>query len=232
MKWELEAQQWIQEKGYVFKNNELLFHALTHPSSGKNSQIKKTRFETFEFLGDRVFGLWAAHHLFLQYPQASEGILAQHVAAIICRESLAQLGKILNIESVLRYDRGILITQPHHQLTLFADTVEALIGAVFEDGGWFLAKNLISNWMQPRLLLLEASPPTDPKNILQEWSQKKGWGIPEYVLKGQEEPDHAPKFKMIVKFPQGNSYEGSGTSKKEAARHAAAEALKYMKCMP
>ena len=201
---------------YRFTERQLLVRALTHSSQSRDN------YERLEFLGDRVLGLVIAEWLIELRPEAEEGELAKTLAALVSRESLREMAKLLDLAQALRMKASEAEHRNLENNAILADCCEAVIAAVYLDGGIEAARRLIRRcW----IVLVEATPQTgDVKTRLQEWSQAKALGIPDYAEVGRTGPDHSPSFVIEVRIKGRDPARGEGTSKRLAER-AAAEAM-------
>ena len=187
--------------------------ALLHPS------LKKKRrsfdFERLEFLGDRILGLVIAEQLFVCFGQESEGDLAKRLAVLVSRDACMMIARELDFEKIYE----VLGAEEGAKGTILADAMEAVIGAVYLDGGLEAAKNLIYRLWHPKIKSTK-QPPKDHKSSLQEWSQKFKLGVPEYSVIEMSGPAHAPHFIIEVKI---NSFaaRAEGPSKRVAEQKAA-----------
>jgi ribonuclease-3 len=204
-----------QVLGYTFCNTALLEEALTHPSI--DPQNKKRPFERLEFLGDRVLGLVVGYYLYQTYPDDVEGDLALRLSSLVRRESLYLVAQDLSLHNFLAFDRKIL---PPFQMRILADGVEALLGALYLDGGEVCASEKILHWWAPLFEDLK-DPQPSYKSLLQEWSQEYLKKIPTYTLLKRTGPDHAPLFQVQVQIGPNHSAAGKGASKKAAEEEAA-----------
>jgi ribonuclease-3 len=206
--------------GYTFINQNYLIEALTHPSV--LNIRRKSDFERLEFLGDRVLGLVMADLLFKTFPKEKEGDLAKRQAALVRREACLQVARTIHLIDVLEVVAGDVT--PHS--AVLGDAVEALIGAIYLDGGITAAQTFIHKFWANQL---EESirPPKDGKTALQEWSQARSLGIPEYQFIHSSGPAHAPEF--IIRVVVGpHQAEGTGPSKRQAEQIAANNLLKMV----
>lgn len=205
--------------GHPFARPELLEQALTHPSA-ITANRHSTAYERLEFLGDRVLGLAVAEMLFLRFPDEAEGALARRHAALVRRESLARVADAIGLAAHLRLSKGEEDTGGRANPGLLADACEAVIGAIYADGGLEPARRFVQGrW---RLLMDEdISPPKDPKTALQEWAQGRALPLPTYTVQGTEGPSHAPIFRISVAVGTLAPAEGSGPSKRAAEQEAA-----------
>lgn len=210
--------------GYRFSDPQLLIDALTHPSAcaGRRSG-RKTEYERLEFLGDRVLGLVVAELLFQRFPDENEGALARRHAALVRREALARVALTLGLQQALVMSRGEEDGGGRHNRTMLADACEAVLGAVFADGGLAPAAVIIRRCWEP-LMMESVTPPKDAKTALQEWAQGKGKPLPNYRILGIEGPSHDPMFAVEVSVLGLAPVTAHGPSKR-AAEQAAATAL-------
>lgn len=203
--------------GYRFKNEALLEVALTHASAGGEADYQR-----LEFLGDRVLGLIVAECLYELFPNEPEGGLSKRHTALVRGETLAKAAKIIDIGHAM-----IISDAEDHgggrvNANILSDIMEAVIGAVYLDGGLDAARKILAPLLADDISAL-ANPPRDPKTTLQEWSQAQGLGLPEYVLVSRDGPDHAPDFTVTVTV-NGKTATAKGASKR-AAEKAAAQTL-------
>lgn len=208
----------IEKKlGYTFKNITLLRKALTHPSS--HSTRKASDFERLEFLGDRVLGLIVAGLLFERFPAEKEGDLAKRLAFLVSRDACTIVGQRLD----LAHDLTVCGQDPHLNTSILADTVEAIIGAIFLDGGLDSAHHfVVAHWQS-----IEKTPAVDSKTALQEWAQQYKLGIPTYRTLSMEGPAHAPIFVIEVQVGSWVA-QASGTNKRQAEQLAAKQILQQV----
>jgi ribonuclease-3 len=204
--------------GHSFRRPELLIEALTHGST--DSAVDNQR---LEFLGDRVLGLVIAEALLDRDPRASEGDLAPRLNALVRKETCAEVATALDLGAVLRLGRSEALSGGRRKTALLGDAMEAVIAAVYLDGGLEAARALILREWGGRLAAVEAVG-RDPKTSLQEWAQARGLPPPAYVDLARTGPDHAPVFSVEVRLADGHAAEGRAASKR-AAQQAAADAL-------
>lgn len=211
--------------GYGFKDTALLVTALTH-SSAVDRHIKSN--ERLEFLGDRVLGVVVAQILYNKFENENEGSLARRFAALTSRDALAEVAGSLGIDGFIETSPADSATSKRGKQTLLADAMEALLGALFLDGGIEAASNFIStNW--DKLLNSDINPPKDAKTALQEWTQANGLGLPEYSLVEQSGPDHAPLFTIALSIPGHGKHIGKGSSRRNGEMDAAEAFLRTLK---
>ncbi len=185
-------------------------------------------FERLEFLGDRVLGLVAADLLMARFPGEVEGDLARRHAVLVSRDSLAAIAIEMGLGAHLRLARGEEGSGGRRNPGVLADALEAVIGALYRDGGLEPARRFIAAKLSP-LIDREAEPPRDPKTALQEWAQGRGLKLPAYRTVTATGPAHQPHFRIEVSV-EGHAPEvGEGASKRAAERAAALRLLDSLK---
>lgn len=207
---------WAAEKlGYRFRNEALLAEALHHPS------LPGANYERLEFLGDRVLGLAVAEWLYTEFPNEKEGDLSRRLVSLVRKEAIAEAAKSVGLGAALTLSpaEGEAGRQNPGNLS---NAFEAVLAAIYLDGGYTPARDLILKLWRP---LLSQRPVTDAKTQLQEWLQGKGPHLPKYEELKREGPSHAPHFVVKVSLPDGRSAEGEGTNKRAAEQSAAAALL-------
>lgn len=207
--------------GYVFKDPSLLRQALSHKSYASESGSGVYN-ERLEFLGDSVLAAVVAHALFTEYPDQPEGDLSKKKSLLVSRPSLAAWGEELDLGAHLLLGVGEESTGGRTRQSLLANAVEALIGAIYLDGGYEPAAKFVRGWWATRHAGLAE---TDHKSRLQELLQKKYKSPPAYELTSSTGPDHDKVFKVRVRIADKPLGEGEGKSKKEAEQAAARDAL-------
>ena len=205
--------------GHRFKMPALLDRALTHRSAAHGHAAAWSN-ERLEFLGDRVLGLIVVETLLERFPAAREGELAPRLNALVSRETCAVIGAELGLGRFLIVDKAERATGGPNKPTLLANAAEAVIGAIYLDGGMKAAeKFVLKRWAA--MLKANEVRPRDPKSALQEWVQAQGLPTPSYRHDAREGPDHAPIFTATVHVPGRDPAIGTGSSKQEAEREAA-----------
>ncbi len=204
--------------GYGFARPDLLIEALTHPSLATGSHNQR-----LEFLGDRVLGLVVAEALIAQDPDAEEGVLAPRLNALVRKETCADVAAALDLGSALRMGRSEMLSGGRRKTALLGDAMEAVIAAVYLDGGLDAARTLILRAWGDRIAAARGLG-RDPKTALQEWAQARGLPPPVYLDLDREGPDHAPLFSVAAQLADGRTAEARAASKR-AAQQAAAEVL-------
>jgi ribonuclease-3 len=207
--------------GYRFETKELLAHALTHVSAA-NSPAGS--YQRLEFLGDRVLGLAIAEMLYRSFPTAPEGELSRRLSELVRRETCAEIALAWEIGPDLKLGGGEVQSGGRRNVTILADVCEAIIGAVFLDGGYAMALALVERAFGG-LVLAPKRPLRDPKSALQEWAQGRGLPTPAYTVVEQVGPDHSPKFKVAVTVDGMPGGLGLGASKRAAEQDAARNLL-------
>ena len=205
---------------YHFHNEDLLQLALTHSSATSGKVAELSNNERLEFLGDRVLGLSIAELLNSHFPNAPEGELARRFNRLVRKETCVEVARELNLGAFLIMGEGERESGGCEKPTILADACEAILGAVFLDGGYEPAKKIICRIWSPKLLS-STGIPTDPKSALQEWAQGRRLALPRYVEIKREGPDHAPEFTTEVQIPTLEPAQGVGNSKREAEQAAA-----------
>lgn len=208
-----------QAIGHKFKTPALLDRAMTHRSATHGHAAEWSN-ERLEFLGDRVLGLVIVETLMERFPGAREGELAPRLNALVSRETCAIIGAELGLGRYLIVDRAERASGGHNKPSLLANAAEAVIGAVYLDGGLKAAeKFILKHWAAK--LKANTEKPRDAKSALQEWVQGQGLPAPSYRHDGREGPDHAPVFTATVHVHGRDPELGVGASKQEAERSAA-----------
>jgi len=217
--------------GYVFANRRLLEQALTHRSAlgHKLGVPLSTSNERLEFLGDRVLGIVIAERLLTMFPDEAEGKLAPRFAALASAACLADVATACDLAPYIRIAPGQRADDS--ETAVLADACEALIGAMYLDGGLDVARTFVLSQWEERMRA-SAAPPKDPKTALQEWAQARGMPLPQYRLVSNEGPSHAPQFVMAVSVTDVPEAMGSGRSKRQATSAAAAALLEQLLSAP
>jgi len=211
-----------QALGHRFADPGLLDEALTHSSVASAGDRRRTN-ERLEFLGDRVLGLVVADMLFDRFPDEDEGALARRHAALVRRESLARVAESIGLVESIRLSWGEEDAGGRKNPGLLADACEAVIAALYLDGGIDVAATFIRDQWDA-MMAEDVRPPKDAKTELQEWAQARGLALPRYREVGREGPAHAPMFSIEVSLADRTPASASGPSKR-AAEQAAAEAM-------
>jgi ribonuclease-3 len=211
--------------GHRFKDPALLLTAITHRSfTRENPEDPAGQNERLEFLGDAVIGLVAAEHLHEALPDADEGHLTRCRAHFVSRANLADVGRRLGLGQYVRLGRGEMTGREEVADSILSNAVEALIGAVYLDGGLKSARNTVHRLAGDPPLEVHANG-KDAKSALQELFQGASGKRPSYEVESREGPDHAPHFEVAVHLGATLLARGAGSSKKAAEQDAAARAL-------
>lgn len=211
--------------GHRFDRPELLLEALTHPSTTGGAGQDGPNYERLEFLGDRVLGLVLADILLKRYGGEREGALARRHADLVRRETLAAVARSMRLGPHIRLSKGESAGGGRENAAILADCCEAVIAALFLDGGLEAAARFIEAQWSP--LLAEAgAPPVDAKTELQEWAQERGLPLPAYQTVSSTGPDHKPTFSVEASVEGLPAVAASGGSKRAAEQAAAAELLR------
>lgn len=214
--------------GYRFTDKALLERALTHPSVSAFRQHRGGDYERLEFLGDRVLALVVAEQLFQRFPQEAEGLLARRLAKLVAKETLASVAEELGLGRFMRVAMGEDEAQGRSNPALLADVCEAVIAALYLDGGLSAAKQFIDHAWSARIDE-DREPPSDPKTELQEWAQARGLPLPRYSEIDRRGPPHDPVFTIAAEVAGQPPRTGRGRSKRAAEQEAAAQLLAYLK---
>lgn len=209
-----------KKSGYEFKDKKLLEQAMTHSSYANEQRISKLNCnERLEFLGDAVLEIVSSEFLFSQYPEMPEGDLTKTRASMVCEPTLAYCAAALELGSFLFLGKGEETTGGRSRNSIVSDALEALIGAIYLDGGFASAKEFIHrfilNDMEHKKLFY------DSKTILQELVQSQSDLPLVYSLLKEEGPDHSKRFEVAALLGDGEIGRGSGRTKKAAEQLAA-----------
>ncbi len=206
--------------GYNFQNRRLLQQALTHSSfSGKVSE----NYERLEFLGDRVLGVAVAEMLYKTFPGEPEGSLSQRHTSLVCKETVSEVVRNMGLDKYIR----IANEDIRENENVLCDVGEAVIGAIFIDGGCQNALEYVRReWKD--LIHKNTAPPKDSKTLLQEVAHVRGLETPLYEVKSREGAEHEPVFHISVSFPGIGSVTGTGRNKKLAEQDAASQMLQKL----
>jgi ribonuclease-3 len=218
------AKDFAERIGYEFKNSTLLDQALTHISALTGARNRGASYQRLEFLGDHVLGLVISDMLFASFPRADEGELSRRLAELVRREACADVARSIGLGAVIRLGASEEHAGGRHRTAILADVCEALIGAVFLDGGYAGAAELITRLWEARMRA-PVRPLRDAKTVLQEWAQGRGLPTPCYREVERKGPDHDPEFRVMVELPHRTPAEGLGRSKRAAEQAAAAAML-------
>ena len=206
-----------QRLGYEFSNLSLLVEALTHSSIASDFRKDNQR---LEFLGDRVLGLVMAEELLEIDQTAPEGTLAPRFNALVRKETCAEVARQIELGGVLKIGRSEMLSGGRRKDALLGDGMEAVIAAVYKDGGFEVAKTIIINLWGDRIKNVKGDA-RDAKTMLQEWAQARGQNPPNYEVISRNGPDHAPQFLVKVILDSGEASEALAGSKRQAEQMAA-----------
>ena len=218
----------LEEKlGYTFRDRALLENALTHSSCANESRGKLQSNERLDFLGDSILGMVVAEHLYRNHPDLPEGELTRTRAALVCEESLVEVAKALGLGEHLKLGKGEEAGGGRNRPSIRADAVEAILAAVYLDGGIGSARKIIQKYILSREVA-GLTKPRDYKTALQELIQRESGQVLAYRLTGEEGPDHNKRFFVEVTLNGKSVGQGSGRSKKEAEQMSAKAAIELL----
>lgn len=224
-----KALKQLQERlGHRFTDPALLQRAVTHPSVSANPGYRGGDYERLEFLGDRVLGLVVAEMLFERFPEEAEGLLARRLAKLVAKKTLASVARDLGLGDVMRFAMGEDEAQGRTNPGLLSDACEAVIAALYLDGGLPVARQFIVGAWKERIEL-DREAPSDAKTELQEWAQGRGLSLPRYSEVDRQGPPHDPVFTILVEVEGEEAQSGAGRSKRAAEQSAAARLLAVVK---
>ena len=210
--------------GYGFRDSRLLDNALTH-SSYANERAGLHSNERLEFLGDSVLGFCAAKSIWRLYPEMPEGEMTRLRAELVCEASLHTVAKALGLSDFIRLGKNEECNGGRERVSILADAVEAIIAAIYLDGGLEPAEAFIEERILKDVEAGRRPVRTDYKTQLQELLQREGGAAPSYAIIGESGPDHNKTFTARAALHDGAYADGVGKSKKEAEQAAARAAL-------
>jgi ribonuclease III len=219
-----------QAIGYVFRDSALLDQALTHKSHVNEAKHKHLKHnERLEFLGDAVLTLVISEHLAMLFPESTEGDLSKLKARLVSEVSLAAASRRLDLGALLRLGRGEELTQGREKPSILANTLEAVVAAIYLDGGLEAARRFVLRIFTTELQDVQevggSAALHDYKTRLQEWCQKEYDTLPHYVIVRETGPDHQKTFEVQLTVRGDILGVGMGRTKKEAEQMAAKQAL-------
>lgn len=220
MKLSADLAAFCARLGHEFAAPDYLVRAVTHGSIATATRPDNQR---LEFLGDRVLGLVMAEALLRADPEAAEGQLAPRFNALVRKETCADMARAMDLGAVLKLGRSEMMSGGRRKEALLGDAMEAVIAAVYLDGGFAAAQQMILHHWAARIASVDDDA-RDPKTALQEWAQARKQPPPEYIETAREGPDHAPLFTIEARLASGES-ESARAPSKRAAQQAAASAL-------
>ena len=225
---EQTAVKQFQEKiGYQFKDESLLFEALSHSSYANENKKTRNSNERLEFLGDSVLSIVVSDHIFEHYKHLPEGDLTKMRASLVCEKALFEFSKKIDLGSYIFLGKGEEMTGGRTRPSIVSDAFEAVIAAIYLDGGMEIVSKYILSFL-PENITPDLSVFHDYKTALQEVIQRNPEEKIEYHLKGESGPDHNKQFTVQVLLNSNVIGEGTGRSKKTAEQLAAKEALSLM----
>lgn len=213
--------------GYKFSDRELLVQALTHGSYG-DGRRKVDNYQRLEFLGDRVLGLFTAGILYLQSDD-DEGGLARKLNALVRKETCAEVASELDLGQMVRMSKATERQGGRERVSILGDASEAVLGAIYLDGGYEAAKEFYTRFWEARMIGVLGHCLKDPKTELQERAASRKLAAPKYEIIEQTGPDHRPSFIMKVTIGDEWIGTGAGANKKDAEREAAQDLLEQWK---
>ena len=217
----LEAVAELERRiGHSFADRELLERALTHASVGDGARAVRHN-ERLEFLGDRVLNLCAAERLMALDPDAREGEMSRLLANLVNYQACARAARRAGLPEALRFSASATKVGARKSEAVLGDACEALIAALYVDGGLERARTFFLQFWAEEFASLHAPRSKDPKTELQEWAQGRGLPLPAYEVVRREGPDHAPAFTVQVAVEGFPPEEGRGRSRQEAEKQAA-----------
>jgi ribonuclease-3 len=206
--------------GHAFRDRDLLDRALTHASVGDGARAVRHN-ERLEFLGDRVLNLCAAERLMDLDPNAREGEMSRRLASLVNYHACARAAHRAGLPEAIRLSPSASKVGARKSDAVLGDACEALIAALYLDGGLECARTFFLTFWAEEFDRLGEPRSKDPKTQLQEWAQARGLGLPAYEVVGREGPDHAPAFTVRVAVEGLPQEEGRGRSRQDAEKAAA-----------
>lgn len=218
----------LEEKlGYTFRDPALLENALTHSSCANESRGRLQSNERLEFLGDSILGMVVAEHLFRNHPELPEGELTRTRASLVCEDSLVEVAQSLGLGDHLKLGKGEETGGGRNRPSIRADAVEAVLAAVYLDGGIDSARKIIQKYILSKEIVSMKSS-RDYKTALQELVQRESGQVLKYQLVGESGPDHDKRFFVEVLLNGSSVGRGEGRSKKEAEQMSARAAIEKL----
>jgi ribonuclease-3 len=211
--------------GYRFTNKDILKEALTHKSyAGERRSAKHN--ERLEFLGDSILGAIVADYIYNQCPHVEEGVLSKIKSNLVSRRNLYLWGKQLGLGQYMLLGHGELATGGRERDSIISNAVEAVLGAIYLDGGYPAAESVVLPWVKTQALTQDTR---DFKSLLQEYLQKRGQQTPTYEVIQTVGPEHDKVFTVRVSLADKELGVGKGHNKKMAEQAAAQDAFERMK---
>jgi ribonuclease-3 len=207
--------------GHRFRTPDLIQTALTHASAASQG---RDNYQRLEFLGDRVLGLLVTEMLLEAYPKASEGELSLRLAELVRKETCADVAAGLELGDAVAFGGNRTQKASLQTVNVLGDVCEAVIGAIYLDGGIERARGFVSaNWRDR--MLAPAARNRNAKAALQEWAQGRSLGVPGYAIVAKSGPDHDPRFEVEVSVETLTAVRGEGRTRRDAEQAAAAALL-------
>jgi len=225
LKLSANSKSFSDRLGHNFENPALLVRALTHASIASATRPDNQR---LEFLGDRVLALVMSEALFQADANASEGQLAPRFNALVRRETCADVARAVDLGVALKLGRSEILSGGRRKQALLADALEAVIAAVYLDGGYEAARRVVLRIWGARIAAVD-SDARDAKTALQEWAQARGQVPPDYTEISREGPDHAPVFTIEARLASGEAEVATAPTKRQAEQAAADVLLARLK---
>ncbi len=211
----------FEEKlNYSFSNRGFLERALTHTSAISPAKRIEYSYQRLEFLGDRVLGLVISDILIKRFPLANEGELSRTLNSLVRKETCAKVAQIIDLGKLIRLGESEARSGGANKEAILGDVCEAIIGAIYRDGGLEEAYKFIEHFFGS-LIMSANSSRLDSKTAIQEWAQSKDLSLPTYVETSRSGPDHAPIFSIAVNIQGYAPASANGASKKIAEQNAA-----------
>ncbi len=214
--------------GYTFRDKALIYQAFTHSSFVNEQKINKRQdYERLEFLGDAVLEMISSAYLFRSFPEKKEGEMSKMRATLVCEGALAYDAEALRIREYIQFGKGEEATGGRNKESIIADVMEAIIGALFLDGGIEESKRFIDTYVLSNIDAVQMF--VDSKSLLQEIAQGENLGTVRYEICGESGPEHDKIFEVRVFVGDRNMGEGTGKTKKAAEQNAAYKAVLVLK---
>lgn len=211
--------------GYEFKNPTFLIEAMTHASLSTPTRSDNQR---LEFLGDRVLGLVIAEALLSQDVNATEGLIAPRLNALVRKEACADIAQEIGLGQALKMGRSEMLSGGRRKMAVLGDAMEALIAAVYRDSDFETAREFVLR-LWSKKLAGASTVQQDAKTALQEWAQARRLAPPTYAEVGRSGPDHAPVFEIEAQLETGQTARSSAPNKRQAQQEAAQKLLTTLK---
>lgn len=227
-KWNVCLKELQEKTDYFFKDKNLLQTALTHSSFVNEANLEIEHNERLEFLGDSVVGLYTSQELFKRFPNNREGELTHMRARLVSGNALGERALEVGLDKYLRLGRGEEYQGGRTRTALLANAFEAFVGAVFLDGGYEAARNLLERVSERAWNSISCNERSkDNKSLLQELMQQEFKVRPQYDLINSDGPEHKKKFQVTVTLPNGDVLQATGSTLKQAEQIAAGLALEH-----